>query len=303
MRIFVSGGRGFLGSHLIKYLVNKGHSVDAPNSKEIDLTDQRSLTKLSSVKYDQIFHLAAWTQAGDFCLKHPGKQWIINQRINTNVLEWWSSSQPQAKLVAIGTSCCYEPGSPHKEENFMRGDPTESLYTYAMTKRMLYQGLRAISAQFGLNYLFVVPSTLYGADYHLDGRQMHFIFDLIRKILLGVKNAHSVELWGDGSQVRELIHVNDFVSALMQLNELKDRDIINIGGGKGHTIKEFASIICKILGYDAQKIQYDLSKYVGAKEKVLDTTKLHTTLPNFKLTPLEDGLTETVAWFKANFNQ
>ncbi|HSU88221.1 MAG TPA: NAD-dependent epimerase/dehydratase family protein, partial [Terriglobia bacterium] len=82
--------------------MSSGHQVTAVGSHECNLLHKNSLYKFEG-SYDQIWHLAAWTQAGDFCLHHPGEQWIINQRINTNVLDWWQSEQPQAKLVAIGT--------------------------------------------------------------------------------------------------------------------------------------------------------------------------------------------------------
>src|SRR6185436_13243299 len=161
--------------------------------------------------YDRIYHLAAWTQAGDFALKHAAEQWVINQKINTNVLYWWHENQPQAKFVSMGTSCSYDPELPLVEENYMKGEPIESLYTYAMTKRMLYQGQRAMNKQYGHTYLTLVPSTLYGPGYHTDGRQMHFIFDLIRKILRGKIYGEKVVLWGDGHQKRELIFIDDFV--------------------------------------------------------------------------------------------
>ena len=138
----------------------------------------------NATPFEQIYHLAAWTQAGDFCLHHPGEQWIINQQINTNALAWWQA-QPQAKLIAIGTSCVFAPEVEPVEENYFAGMPIESLFTYAMTKRMLYAGMMALAKQYDLKYLCAAPSTLYGPGYHTDGRQMHFIFDLIRKILAG----------------------------------------------------------------------------------------------------------------------
>jgi GDP-L-fucose synthase len=95
--------------------------------------------------------------------------------MNTHVLSWWQKDQPQAKFICIGTSCVYDPAMELKEENYLTGMPIESLFTYAMTKRMLYAGLLALNKQYKLNYLCVVPSTLYGPGYHTDGRQMHFI--------------------------------------------------------------------------------------------------------------------------------
>ena len=181
MKIIVTGSSGFLGKVLCGYLESQGHELTKLNSRNCDLREPHSLKAYSSEKYEMLFHLAAWTQAGDFCLKHPGEQWIINQQINTNLLAWWVKDQPQAKLIFMGTSCAYAPESRLSEAEYMHGEPIDSLYTYAMTKRMLYQGARALSQQYGLRYLCAVPSTLYGSGYHTDGRQMHFIFDLIRK--------------------------------------------------------------------------------------------------------------------------
>lgn len=298
MHSLVTGATGFLGSHLVTALARAGHSVQALGSRQCDLREPRSLEAFNAQNYDYIFHLAAWTQAGDFCLHHPGEQWIINQQINTSVLSWWKEHQPQAKLISIGTSCCYEPGRPHIEENYLVGEPTESLYTYAMTKRMLYIGLRSIAQQFGLSYLVVVPSTLYGPGYHLDGRQMHFIFDLIRKIVHSKRSGEPVILWGDGSQVRELIHVNDFIDALLALISQSSNDIFNIGAGRGYSIREFAEIICRQVGVDSSTIRYDTSKYIGAKEKVLEIGKLRSIIPQFQPRDLSAGLKEVVDWFR-----
>lgn len=302
MKILITGASGFLGGHLSKVLKNEGHELTALSSKDCDLRKEGSLNKFNHIKYDQIFHLAAWTQAGDFCLTHQGEQWIINQQINTNVLNWWKEQQAQAKMIAIGSSCCYQPGTPHLEENFLSGLPIESLFTYAMTKRMLYTGLISLNKQFGMKYLFVVPSTLYGPDYHLDGRQMHFIFDLMRKISNGKNKAEKVELWGDGSQKRELIHVRDFISATLQLNKTVDNEIVNIGAGEEYSIKDFAKMLCEIIGYDSNKISYDTSKYVGAQSKFLRTDKLKKLLPEFKQISLAKGLKETVEWFLKNIH-
>ena len=149
MKVIVTGASGFLGTSLCRALKEAGHDVVELNSKNCDLTKVESLSKFNDQKYDQIFHLAAWTQAGDFCIHHPGEQWVINQQINTHVLKWWNESQPQAKLVCMGTSCSYSPDFPLQEDYYMQGEPIDSLYTYAMTKRMLYQGVRALNKQYG----------------------------------------------------------------------------------------------------------------------------------------------------------
>lgn len=302
MKIFITGGHGFLGTAISKVLALHGHELVAPRSSECDLTDQDSLYRYSNERYDQVFHLAAWTQAGDFCLTHPGEQWIINQKINTNILSWWAKSQPQAKLVFMGTSCAYAPGSDLVEEEYMNGEPVESLYTYAMTKRMLLQGAKALERQYGLNWLCAVPSTLYGPGYHTDGRQMHFIFDLIRKILRGKYRNDPVVLWGDGYQRRELVYLDDFIRTLLKINKTESNSLINIGAGIDFTIRDFAKTICRALNYDENLIQYDATRYVGAMAKKLDIKKLLAIYPDYvsECIPLAEGIDGVINWFKEN---
>jgi GDP-L-fucose synthase len=299
MKYFVTGGSGFLGKHLVKHLKDEGHHVVAPSSNECNLRHNQDLLNYKD-KYDGIFHLAAFTQAGDWCLTHPGEQWIVNQQINSNVLDWWQSQEFPTRMVAIGTSCSYAPTSNLIETEYLNGDPIESLYTYAMTKRMLLQGLRAINKQYNLDFLYAVPSTLYGAGYHQDGRQMHFIFDVVRKILRGREFGETVSLWGDGFQKREIVHVEDFIQNLCRLFDLGAHDIYNLGSGSEHTIRDFARVICDITGYDFAKIQFDRSKYVGAKSKKLNCEKSNSLLTSYSNRSIEIGIQELIAWFEEN---
>lgn len=303
MNILITGYSGFLGTELVKQLQALGHLLTKVNSKNGDLQIKDSLKPFNSNRYDLIFHLAAWTQAGDFCLYHPGEQWIINQQINTNVLQWWQADQPQAKLISIGTSCAYAESLPLVEENYLKGEPIDSLYAYAMTKRMMQIGLLALQKQYRLQYLTVIPSTLYGPGYYREGKQMHFIFDLIRKILEAKFYGKPAVLWGDGNQKREIVYIADFVKILIELSLSRTNDLINIGSGEDYSIKEFAEKICEIVNYDPKKIQYDTSQYVGAKSKLLKIDKLQSWMNQIPFTPLHSGLQKTIEWFSKTFYQ
>ncbi|WP_320675952.1 NAD-dependent epimerase/dehydratase family protein [Prochlorococcus sp. MIT 1300] len=297
MRVFVTGSRGFLGRHLVPFLQSQAIEVDNPSRKELDLMDFDALQSYSQKKYDRIYHLAAWTQAGDFCLRYPGDQWVNNQILNTNVLKWWSELQPQARLIFMGTSCSYSPELPLVESNYMKGQPIDSLYTYAMTKRMLLVGAQSLSKQYDLTYNCFIPSTLYGGNYHSDGRQMHFIFDLIRKIVSASKTGSKAVLWGDGNQRRELVHVKDFVSIMEFLIPKLNNDLINIGAGIDYSIKEFANTICELTKTTTKVVEYDKTKYVGAKSKCLNIDKLQYIYPQLEYLPLRTGLNDSIAWY------
>jgi GDP-L-fucose synthase len=297
MKILVTGATGFLGTALCLKLEKEGHELMRLGSQNCNLAEQGALEGFNGLAYDRIYHLAAWTQAGDFCLYHAGEQWVINQQINTNVLAWWQKHQPQAKLVGIGSSCAYDPNLPLTEENYLLGTPIESLFSYAMTKRMLYAGLLSLSKQFGLKYLYLVPNTLYGPGYHTDGRQMHFIYDVIRKIMRGKIYGEEVILWGDGYQRRELVYIDDFIKALLRLSDKCHNDIVNVGSGEEFDIRHFAQLICEKVGYDFNKIQFDASRYVGVKSKCLQINKLRNLIPELTFTPLDAGLEKTIEWF------
>ena len=297
MRVMVTGGSGFLGTHLRSRLGRLGWEVFAPGRATVDLCKASDLEAVRS-PFDVVIHLAAWTQAGDWCLAHPGEQWIVNQQINTNVVSWWHERQQGALFVGMGTSCSYAPGSELTEDNYLIGEPTTSLYTYAMTKRMLLQGLMAVSNQYGGRYLYPVPSTLYGPGYHTDGRPLHFIFDLVRKILRGRDFGEPVILWGDGFQRRELVHVDDFITNLLALMTAEHEGVFNLGAGSDASIRDFAELICGIAGFPSEAITYDASRYVGARSKVLDIGLATHSISPYVNRQLTDGISDLVGWFE-----
>ncbi|MFM2388098.1 MAG: hypothetical protein RL660_2855 [Bacteroidota bacterium] len=297
--VLITGATGFLGKRLTIFLQEQGVEVTAVGSKQIDLTSTEAIKQIPNNNYDHIFHLAAWTQAGTFCDVRRGEQWIINQQINTNMLAWWQKNCPSAKMIAFGTSVSYASEHDLVEDKYMQGNPYDKFYAYAMTKRMLLVGLECLQKQFGMNYLYLIPSTIYGPGYHVDDRQKHFIYDLIQKIIRGKMYGEPVVLWGDGEQRRELIYIDNFIDVMLALNSKASNEIFNLGGGIDYSIKEFASIICELVGYDFNNIQYDTNQYVGAKSKILDVTKYRQVVPTsvVAIEPLQRGIQATIDWF------
>lgn len=304
MRIFVTGGGGFVGRHLVPRLRAAGHDVDAPTRREVDLRARDALPGAS--EYDRIFHLAAWTRAGRFCAERGGDQWVVNQQINTNVLAWWLDHQPQSKLVAFGTSASYAPSpAALAEADYMRGEPSADYYAYAMTKRMLFVGLASLQRQYGLDFLYIVPSTIYGPDYHVDGREPHFIYDLARKIIRGARYGEPVRLWGGGDERRELVYVSDYVDWVLELTDRASSEIVNVGAGQNHTIAEFARILTSVanLPGGSTSIEYDTTRAAGTHSKILATTRLDELLPDRRHTPLDLGLSRTLEWVDSHLEE
>jgi GDP-L-fucose synthase len=144
----------------------------------------------------------------------------------------------------------------------------------------------------------LIPSTLFGAGYHTESKQLHFIFDLIRKIVRGKLYGEKVSLWGDGEQKRELIYLPDFVRAAIDLSGRVDNEIVNIGSGDERSIRWYAEHVSRLVGFDAGSISYDKDRYTGVRSKQLRIDKLRRLLPGFELTPLEVALSETVQWYE-----
>lgn len=298
MNILVTGGSGYLGKQLVSSLKNKGWRVDAPRRCVFDLSNyNKNLSQYGyDKKYDYIFHLACNTKAGDWCLHNKGEQWETNQDINTTILKYWKYMQPQAKMIAVGTSCSYDPTLPLVEDNYLRGYPDEGLSTYAFTKRMLLVGLKSFAEQYDLKYNYLIPSTIYGPGFNEN--DSHFIFDLIKKIYKGKHFNEPVELWGNGFQKRELVYIDDVVRIIIESLELENQ-IINIGSGKEYPIRVYADYICGIIKYDFNKIIFDTNKYTGVKSKCLDINKAELLIPGYKtkLTNFMHGLDNTIEYY------
>lgn len=297
MKVLVTGSSGYLGKHLVKKLESSGFEIFISNTKIANLSNDFGLRVYDNVKFDYIFHLAAKTKAGDYCLFHKGDQWIDNQVINTNILKYWKDHQPQAKMIAIGTSCSYSPEHVENmdEKYYLLGDPDEGLYTYAMTKRMLLIGLNSLSEQYGLEWVYLIPSTIYGPNFDLE--DSHFIFDVIKKTFDGKFNNKEVVLWGDGHQKRELVYVDDVVNMIYELKDEKNK-VINLGVGEEFSIRDYAKYVSDIFNYDSSLIVYDETKYVGVRSKKLNVKNLLSKLPKeFKFTDLKDGLKITIDYF------
>ena len=269
-KALVLGATGFFGRHFIKKAAAE-MEVTALNSKSCDLLTDK-LYDFNQAKYDYIFHFAVKTEAGGYCQRHPGEQFLINERMNATVLNYWKELQPQAKFVTFGSSCSYSDDALRIEDNYLLGSCESGYEVYGMVKRMLLVGLKALAEEFGMKYMFFVPSCLYGPDY--DQKDKHFIYDLVRKICdAKYKKVEPVVLWGTGFQRRELIFIDDAVDIILKsLNQ--ENEVINLSTGNDCSIREYAELICDIVDYEFDQIKFDTSQYVGAEAKKFEVDKI-----------------------------
>jgi GDP-L-fucose synthase len=303
-RVLVTGGTGFVGQHLQEELKRRDIPFFAFGQRMFDLTrwDDAEAVFEQNRDADLILHLASFQAAGEFPGKHTAEQFYVNNLIHTHTLEAWRRFIPNAKLIAIGASCAY-PSAVHAltEDKIFEGPIHGSVYSYGATKRMLYTGILAYNDQFKLNGNYVVPAAMYGENDDFDEATAHVPAALVGRFVRAVNaNAPEVEIWGDGSQVRDLMDVKDFVRGLLDLAPRMDRDLVNLAPGCGKTIKELATTVCAASGFKG-KVNFNATRYVGAKEKFVDATKLREKYGialNHELAP---GIRRTVEWFAKNY--
>ena len=304
--ILVTGGTGFVGRHLQEELARRGLPFAIFSSREYDLTvrDQAEAVFERYRGADAIVHLACYQAAAEFPAKHPGDQFHVNNLIHLNVLEAWRRHAPGARLIGAGSSCAYPSAlASLTEDRLMDGAIHGSVYAYAFTKRALCTGLAAYNDQYGLNGSYVIPPTLFGEhdDFHVE--TAHVVGALVGKFVGAIREGlPEVEIWGDGSQVREFLYVKDFVTALVDLVPRLDREVLNVAPGRGISIRALATAIAEASGFTG-RIAYNADRYVGVKEKFLNTTRLAEKYGMTLDADIAAGIGRTVRWYSEHYDR
>jgi GDP-L-fucose synthase len=299
--VLVTGGTGFLGKNLIPIL--RTNNVDVIGTgRDYDLTNWDRAVELFTLKdYDLIIHAAAFQGAGDFTLRYPADQFFKNNLIHTNTLECWKRYQPSARLVGIGSTCSYPGNLPVlSEEDYFTGPLHPSVEIYGLTKCVMQQGIKAYKSQYGLSGTTVAFATLYGPHDEFDIARSHVVSALVQKFCDAERSGiPQVEVWGDGSQTRELIYIDDQIMGLLMAADFEG-ELLNIGSGVETSIKDLAEKI-KILSSYPGEIYYNTDRFVGVKRKVLNITKAREligwTRAN-RMHTLDEGLRKTIKWYR-----
>ena len=292
MKVLITGSTGFVGKHLIKKLKTGGHEI-----VEINSSNFTSMWSLEKNSFDVIIHLAVKTAAGGYCQEHPGEQWIVNSSINADMLAYWAQYQQRATMITFGSSCGYSNDVIKIEENYLKGEVEKGYEVYGNIKRTLLVGLNALKKEFQMDSYYLIPSVFYGPEYDIEDK--HFIFDLIRKIVTAKNGGGEVLLWGDGTQERELIYIDDAVDIITAcINNPDAPKMFNLSSGNTYTLKEYAQTICDIVDYNYDLIKWDINAFVGSPSKQLFNTHLQ----DYKFTPLKKGLKNTIKYYEDSIN-
>jgi len=297
-RVLVTGGGGFLGSHLVERLEQGGYDVVAARSSEYDLTRGDDAERMfRDAGAELVFHLAAEVGGIGANRASPGRFWYANLQMGLNVLEQARLNETP-KVVLLGTVCAYPKLTPvpFHEEELWNGYPEETNAPYGIAKKSLLVGAQAYREQYAQNSIFLLPTNLYGPRDNFDLETSHVIPALIRKML---ESPEEIVLWGDGSPTREYLYVEDCAEGLVLAAERYDGpEPVNLGTGVETSIRETAELVAEAAGFEG-RITWDPSMPNGQPRRSLDPSRAEQLFGFKARTPLREGIARTVAWYRA----
>jgi GDP-L-fucose synthase len=297
MKVLVTGGAGFLGSHLVERLVARGDDVFVPRRRDYDLTRYDETERLfEEARPELVFHLAAEVGGIGANRANPGRYWYANLIMGAHVLEL-SRLHDVRKLVVAGTVCAYPKFTPvpFSEDDLWNGYPEETNAPYGVAKKSVLVGAQAYRDQYGTNAVFLLSANLYGPRDNFDLETSHVIPALIRKM---VDAEREVVLWGDGSPTREFLYVADCAEGLLlAADRYDDPEPVNLGTGVETSIRELAETIADLTGFSGE-IVWDTSMPNGQPRRQLDASRAMRLFGFEARTSLREGLAETIAWYR-----
>ncbi|GBC77251.1 GDP-L-fucose synthase [bacterium HR08] len=303
-RVVVTGGAGFLGSHVVEKLRERGcRYVFVPRSAVYDLREKADIVRLlADTVPDIVIHLAARVGGIGANAREPGRFFYENAIMGIQLMEQARRFGVE-KFVVVGTVCSYPKHTPvpFREEDLWNGYPEETNAAYGLAKKMLIVQAHAYRQQYGFNAISLLPVNLYGPRDNFDPETSHVIPALIRKCFEAMDEGRDhIVVWGTGRASREFLYVEDAAEAIVLATERYDKpEPVNIGSGREITIRELCEMIMELTGFRGRVI-WDASKPDGQPRRCLDTRRAEREFGFVAKTSLVEGLKRTIAWYRAH---
>ena len=299
--VTVTGGSGFLGSHVVERLDADGASVFVPRSAEYDLTREDRVQAMYGDAHPEIVvHLAARVGGIGANQTSPGSFFYDNLQMGSLLIEHARRSEVR-KFVCVGTVCSYPKFTPvpFQEDDLWSGYPEETNAPYGIAKKALLVQLQAYRKEFGTQGIYLIPVNLFGPRDNFDLRTSHVIPALIRKCLEAVERGDdTVPAWGSGIPSREFLYVEDAADGIIAAAErYEGSEPVNLGTGQEISIRDLADVIANLTGFDGSFV-WDPSKPDGQPRRALDVSRAKKEFGWKAEVPFEEGLRRTIAWYR-----
>jgi GDP-L-fucose synthase len=300
-RVCVTGGAGFLGSFVVEKLRQRGATnIFVPTIKEYDLVKLEDIRRMLDTSCpDVIIHLAAHVGGIGANRDYPAEFFYDNLMMGVQLMhEAWKRGVE--KFVAVGTVCAYPKFTPipFREENLWDGFPEETTAPYGLAKKMLLVQAQAYRQQYGFNAIYLLPVNLYGPRDNFEIKTSHVLPALIRRSLEAKERGEKeVVVWGDGSQTREFLYVEEAAEGIVLAAErYNSSEAVNLGSGMEISIKDLVEQIARLIGFDGTLV-WDTSKPNGQPRRVLDISRAERTFGFRARMDFEEGLRRTIEWY------
>lgn len=304
--ILVTGGAGFLGSHVVRKLKERGcKHIFVPKIEDYDLVRMESVKQVyKDAKPDVVIHLAAVVGGIGANREHPGKYFYDNLMMGAQLMEEARRFGVE-KFVALGTICCYPKNTPvpFKEKDLWNGYPEETNAPYGLAKKMLLVQSQAYRQQYGFNSIFLMPVNLYGPGDNFDPKTSHVIPALIKKCIDAQRGLSpqgtvpEVVVWGTGKPTREFLYAEDAAEGIILATEKYNKpEPVNLGAGFEISIKDLVDLIVKLTDFKG-KVIWDSSKPDGQPRRCLDTSRALKEFGFKARVSFEEGLKKTIEWY------
>jgi GDP-L-fucose synthase len=289
----VVGSDGFLGKNLVTHLEARNVTVFriGRDAGDLSLPGVAEAAFAAVPKVEKIFHTVTRQRTGPSQFKLQAELMRINTLLHINVLEAWRQSQPQAKLISMGSSCTYpESDSPLSESKFGGGGAHPSVYGYAHGKLTIATGSQAHGQQYGLKWLHCVLATMFGPHDNKAEDRSHFMGAMIdRAVREKSLKLPTFTVWGNHETVREVLYVEDQIAAILAADSAFENQVLNVAANTPVTVKESAQAILKALDWDVP-ISSPEGSFQGTHYKMLDSSSFLNTTSWTPIIPLIDGV-------------